>query len=155
MGSVRTGDWRPETLNNDIYKHALRLLARRDYSVLELCEKLQARFGTAPREVIDQLISKKFLDDRRFAENYVRRRKTWGPQRLREELLRRGIGEPIIDKLLDVTDKPSLRDVLKAKMQDWRLRPPLAARDAARLFRHLRSLGHEEEAIREELEKVL
>ena len=53
---------------NEIFNHAVKLLARRDFSVARLTEKLEAKFGDVPEEVIAQLVAKRFLNDRRFTE---------------------------------------------------------------------------------------
>ena len=137
---------------SEIFNHAVKLLAGRDYSVAKLREKLEARHGEVPESVIQQLIAKKFLNDRRFAENFVASRRNRGTARLREELLARGISAELVDEILSGTDWPSLRDALAAKMVGWKLRVPLQPRDAARLFRALARLGYEEDAIREEID---
>ena len=139
---------------DEIYIYALKLLKGRDYTVVKLREKLEARFGSVPHEVIDQLIQKKFLSDRRFAENYVARRKNRGAAVVREELAARGVPNTLADEILSSADWPSLKDVLAAKMDDWNLRAPLQSRDAARLFRALIRLGYEEDAIREAIEQL-
>jgi len=138
---------------NEIYIYALKLLKKRDYTVSELCKKLEGNFHTIPTGLIDQLTEKNFLSDRRFAENYVGKRLDRGPRVLRNELLARGIGEDLADEILEQAEWPSLREVLTAKMNDWKLRAPLQSRDAARLFRALVRLGYDEDAIREEIEQ--
>ena len=138
---------------NEIYFYALKLLKKRDYSVSELCKKLEANFNTIPAGLIDQLTQKNFLNDRRYAENYARGRRDRGPRVLREELIARGVEEDLVDEILSREDWPSLRDVLTAKMNDWALRTPLQSRDAARLFRALVRLGYDADAIREEIEQ--
>ena len=139
---------------DEIYAHALKLLRARDYTVLQLNQKLEEKFGLVPQEVADRLIQKKFLNDRRFAENYVTRRKKRGPVLLREELLARGVPSALTDEILSQTDLPSLKEALTAKMSDWKMRAPLQLRDATRLFRALSRLGYDEDAIREEIEQV-
>ncbi len=134
------------------FLYAVKLLARRDLSVAELREKLAKRFGAAPQDVIETLLAKKFLNDRRFAENFVSRRKTKGRDRLRLELAARGVDSEVIDAVLSTVEWPSIREALKAKMSDWNLRAPLQSHDAARLFRALARLGYEEDAIREEIQ---
>jgi SOS response regulatory protein OraA/RecX len=141
-------------IESPMFEYALKLLAGRDYTVEGLRKKLAARFGEIPETVIQTLISKRFLNDRRFAENYIARRANRGPARLREELFARGISAAIIDETLAASESPSLRDVVKAKMVGWKLRAPLQSRDAARLFRALARLGYEEDAIREEIEHL-
>ncbi len=139
---------------DQVYLYALKLLRMRDYSVSRLREKLAAKFGSVPDAIIDELIRKKFLNDRRFAENYIARKADRGQARLREELLTRGIPPGLADEILTQTAFPSLRGALEAKMNDWKLRLPLQPRDAARLFRALARLGYDEDALREELENL-
>ncbi len=139
---------------NEIHAYALKLLKGRDHSVSELREKLERKFGAAPEEIIEQLLKKRFLNDRRFAENYVARRREKGVAVLRQELEKRGIAAALIEEILSAGEWPSLRDALKAKMDGWNLRPPFQPRDAGRLFRALARLGYEEDAIREEVQHV-
>src|SRR5262245_46854882 len=127
---------------DEIYAHALKLLHMRDYTTAELQKKLESKFGAVPQTVLDLLIQKKFLNDRRFAENYVARRKQRGTYQLREELIQRGVEAQIVHEILSKADFPSLKQAVKAKMTDWKLRVPLQSRDAARLFRALVRLGY-------------
>src|SRR5215831_13514826 len=110
---------------DEIYGYALKLLRNRDYSIASLREKLEARFGEAPQTVLDQLLHKNFLNDRRFAENYVSRRKHRGPAVVREELLARGITAELVDEMVSGAEWPSLHEALNAKMNDWKLSAPL------------------------------
>ena len=139
---------------DEIYLYALKLLKTRDYSVASLRAKLEGKFGTAPEAILDQLRRKNFLNDRRFAQNYIERRKEKGPAQLREELLARGIATQLADEILSQAEWPSLHEALNARMKDWKLRAPLQSRDAARLFRALQRLGFDEDAIREEIETL-
>lgn len=83
---------------------AFRYLKIRERSVGEMREKLTLK--NVPKAVIDSiieyLISKKFLDDRSFAKNWIRYRQArpFGPQRIRLELRQKGIDEEIIVKEL-------------------------------------------------------
>src|SRR5262249_47604190 len=107
-----------------------------------------------PDEIIDRLKSRKFLDDGRFVEHYVAKHKTRGILGLREDLMARGIESGLADEILSKAGWPSLHEALAAKMNAWNLRAPLSSRDAARLFRTLTRLGYDEDAIREEIEKL-
>jgi SOS response regulatory protein OraA/RecX len=139
---------------DEIYAHALKLLRMRDYTIAELHKKLEAKFGSAPQAVFDVLIQKKFLNDRRFAENYVARRKHRGLFLLRQELIDKGVDPEIADEILSNADFPSLKQAVADKMADWKLRVPLQSRDTARLFRALVRLGYDEDAIREEIDQI-
>ena len=136
---------------NDIYRYALKLLKTRDYTVSDLSKKLEAKFGSVPQELIDQFAAKNFLNDRRFAENYVNRRKDRGRVLVHAELTAHGIEESLIEEILSRQAWPSLTEAVAARMKDWKLRVPLQSRDAARLFRALLRLGYDEDAIREEI----
>ncbi len=140
---------------DEIYNYAIKLLARREYSIHGLRARLERRFGSVPPSVIDRLIEKKYLDDRRFAETYVRARKSWGRRRLEYELMRQGIGDAILGQVIAAEKWPSLAEALGTKMKDLNVTPPLSVRDASRLSRSLARLGYEEEAIRDELENLL
>ena len=138
----------------EIYHHALKLLQRRDYTQKQLREKLEEKFGEFPDEVTQQLLAKRFLDDRRYADNFITRHPDRHSNWVREALLDAGVDGTTIEGAISASDWPSLRDVLKAKMLAWRLRPPLERRDVARLFRLLSRLGYPEDDIREELEQL-
>jgi len=137
-----------------MYVYALKLLRTRDYTTARLRQKVEARFGSVPQQLIEQLLNKNFLNDRRFAENYVARRRERGRTALHEELTSNGVAPEIIDDVLSQTAWPSLREAVAAKMIDWKLRAPLQSRDAARLFRALLRLGYDEDAIREEIDQL-
>jgi regulatory protein len=137
---------------DEVYLYALKLLKQRDYTISNLRQKIQTKFESVPEEVINHLVRSNFLNDRRFAENYVNKRQDRGPAMLRAELVDRGISESLADEILSRTEWPSLREVLAARMKVWKLRAPLQSRDAARLFRALARLGYDEDAIREEIE---
>ena len=83
-------------------QYALRSLGRRMQSRAELERKLLAR--TTPevaRAVLGRLLEWGYLDDRAFAEAFVRsRRERWGELRLRAELARRGVEEGVVREVL-------------------------------------------------------
>jgi SOS response regulatory protein OraA/RecX len=141
-------------IDANIYNYAIRLLRGHDYTVFQLSQKLEAKFGEAPPEVIEQLLQEKFLNDRRYAQNYVARRKHHGALQVREELSVRGVPPQLAEEILAETSWPSLHEALTAKMEGWNLRRPLNPRDATRLFRALFRLGYDEDAIREEIEDL-
>src|SRR5690606_1196122 len=83
---------------------ALRLLARREHSTLELRRKLLLR--EYPESLVDQVIAElaaeKLLSDERFAEEFVRsrREKGYGPRRIQAELYQHGIDPTVAESLL-------------------------------------------------------
>lgn len=78
-----------------------RLLARREHTRRELDSKLAQRgyTGAVREHVIAEAGERGWLDERRFAEEFVRSRveRGQGPLRLRSELHKRGLAEELID----------------------------------------------------------
>jgi SOS response regulatory protein OraA/RecX len=140
---------------DEIYHQALKLLRRRDYTIAQLREKLESKFGEVPKETIDNLQKKRFLDDARYAGNFVIKRRDFHPSLVREELLTSGVSPDIVEQALSVHDWPSLQHVARAKLIDWKLQAPLQRKEANRLYRILARLGYPEDEIREELNSFM
>lgn len=74
---------------------ALRLLARREHSRVELALKLRQRQieGTIIEQVLDDYEAEGWLDDHRFADVYARQRMDlgYGPLKILAELQQRGV----------------------------------------------------------------
>ena len=142
-------------MHDEVYNYAIRLLARREYSTSQLRARLERKFGTVPESTIDRLIEQKYLDDQRFAETYVRNKKSLGRQRLEYMLVQRGVRGTMVRQVLEAEKWPSLGDALVAKMKELRMQSPLSVREASRLSRVLERLGYEGEEIRDELAGLL
>lgn len=114
---------------NDLLSRAMRLLSQRDHSEAELRRKLaaqpfvaKARFGgkgpqapTVAEEpvdpaLIDQVIAycyqHNWLDNQRFAYSYIgsRSRKGYGAQRIRSELMQKGVDKALVQDALAECD---------------------------------------------------
>ncbi|KAA8976940.1 MULTISPECIES: regulatory protein RecX [Gammaproteobacteria] len=76
-------------------ERAMKLLARREHSRLELWRKLEraAESGELLAEVLDELAGEGWQSDERFAESFSRQRieAGYGPLRIRSELEQRGV----------------------------------------------------------------
>ena len=87
------------------YRAAAVLLAARDRTRAELSRLLAAR-GIAQADAkvaLDRLSEQGYLDDRRFANIWARRRlqkKPMGPHRLRQELEAKGVEEHLVREVL-------------------------------------------------------
>ncbi len=83
------------------WNYALWLLGRQAYTTGQLKDKLVrkgATEGTVTR-VLAKLTELKLVDDALYAETFVRSRsRSKGAIRLRQELFRRGVAEPLVDK---------------------------------------------------------
>ncbi len=129
---------------------ALRHLARRDHSRVELAQKLAAH-GTAAEieEVLDRVAELGLLSDRRFAEAWVRGKAArFGAARLRAELLRRGVDRDLVDAALETECLESELDRARAVLRGRFAAPPGDAREWARQARFLQSRGFAVDLIR-------
>ncbi|AHG21298.1 recombinase RecX [Chania multitudinisentens RB-25] len=113
---------------NALISRAMRLLSLRDHSEVELRRKLAvlpslignaksgSMFPANPSEelidpaLIEQVIAycyqHRWLDDRRFASSFIsgRSRKGYGAQRIRSELLQKGVEKEIVQAALAACD---------------------------------------------------
>jgi regulatory protein len=92
-----------DSTEKKVYQKALKLVAGREYSSRKLSQKLgELEFESDVIElVIQHFIDKGWVDDRRFADMFVR--KKWraglGPTRIRRELEQNGVGQYAKDAL--------------------------------------------------------
>jgi len=88
------------------YAAALRLLARREHSTLELTRKLEQRgfTGASIRPALERLRAAGYLSDARFAGSLARHRAAqgYGDLRIRAELKQHGMEHAVVDQALEV-----------------------------------------------------
>ena len=135
---------------------AIRLLARREHSRLELHRKLEGRGFPAAGipSVLDSLIAENLLSDQRFAEMFARTRSDngQGPLKIRAELQARGVDGATIDQGLELVDDTWLDHCRAA----WRRRfgmLPADRRERARQTRFLAARGFDAGTIRRVLDE--
>lgn len=88
----------------DIWNKAIQLLARREYSYVELASKLVAFAGDLDVEpVMARLLAEGYQSDRRFVESFIRMRISQGHGliRIRFDLKRKGVAAELIAELLE------------------------------------------------------
>jgi regulatory protein len=141
--------------STDPFDAAVRLLARRPYSVSEFRRVLRRKLQdeAAVKRVIAQLRQLGLLDDRKFAVQYASflvRNRALGPDRVRRQLQLKYVGEPAIDAAIDSAyeDTPEqqvLERVLEKKLRTVSL--PLSVPKFYSLCQSLRRLGFRSDAI--------
>jgi regulatory protein len=129
---------------------ALRLLARREHSRVELERKL-AEHEQAPgqlREALDELQARGFIDEQRVVDSLVHRRAPrLGAGRIRQELQAKGLDAERIAAAvaaLRATEVERAREVWRRKFDA----PPADAAQRARQSRFLAARGFGGEVIR-------
>ncbi|MFI3332998.1 MAG: regulatory protein RecX [Rikenellaceae bacterium] len=113
--------------------------------------RLMSRWGvdsTHRAEILERLISDRFIDDRRFAEAYMREKLNlsgWGARKIASSLRTKGVSNVIIEELLTDLDRPSMQKRLadkvarKARTTKYKDRYDLRGK----LIRYALSLGYE------------
>jgi regulatory protein len=102
-----------------IRQRAFRYLGRRQHSTSELRIKLKQKGYETEyiNEVLDNLKQKNYLDDTKFADMFVEEKmklKLWGEQKLRSELIKRGIESDIITDVLrnNISEEDKLNNAM-------------------------------------------
>ena len=134
---------------------ALRLLARREHSRFELAQKLQ-HAGCATEEIstlLDELESKNWLSDRRFAESYVAdHRARAGAIKLAYALRQRGIADTLIAGVLEALSSSNSGDSeLERARTVWQKKfdtQPSSPQERAKQMRFLQGRGFSMSTIR-------
>lgn len=155
-------------LSLQLYNRALKLLSIRPRSEKELRERLTGIFqkkhipsDIIVEQVITHLKDIKFLDDRSFAEWWVRSRKGYKPKGkiiIRQELLRHGIDRDSIDIVLNTLysaeeeqEQASLLAMKRMKVLKTQPRRILQKR----LYDFLLSRGFSHAVIRKTIDEIL
>jgi len=109
----------------EIRQAALKYLALREHSTLELKRKLLSKLydDLLIQNVLTVLDSQGLLSDERFTEHYTRHRKNngFGSLHIQAELRERGVSETLINKYVDANDESWLKlvkDVHKKRFGD-------------------------------------
>lgn len=130
-------------------ERALRHLARRDHSRIELARKLSP-YGTEEEveAVLARMSELELLSDSRFAEAWVRSKAArFGSMRLRHELSRRGVDKALIEDAIE--SECVLPDLDRARAV-WQSRfgtLPTERREWARQARFLQTRGFSTDVI--------
>lgn len=140
----------------------MRLCARAEKSSGDAL-RLMAGWGLAPdeaRTVLARLVRERFIDDRRYAEAYVREKSAlngWGVYKIRRMLSSKGIARDIIDSALGSLDRSlsqgRLLEMLERKMARVKARDRYDMK--GKLLRYGMSLGYEYDQVVAAVEKMV
>lgn len=140
----------------EVREGALRLLARREHSAQELRQKLLRR--EHPAEVVDavlqQLAAERLLSDDRFAEEFVRSRRSkgFGPQRIRAELRQRGVDPTVAEGHLRSSEEDWQARALTEYRKRFGDQPPRDLAERGKHYRFLVNRGFTADQIRKVLD---
>ena len=142
---------------------AMRLLGRRDYSRSELRRKLTGKgFSAGETEgILAQFEARGFLNDRNLAQRlagFYSREKLWGPQKLLQKLVQRGIPVEMAREVIHLEEESArtperLRFILQHKLKG-RDSLSLSVQDKKRLANYLQQRGYAWDDIWEALQET-
>lgn len=139
-------------------KRCLHLLEKQDRTRADLREKLTS--GGYPADIAEQAIdyaaSYGYVDDRRYAANYIYfHQEKKSLRRLREDLMRKGIDRDVIDECLEeaslTSDDQKIRELLEKKHYD---QEQSDQKEKARMTRFLLGRGFPYDKVREALKSI-
>ena len=143
----------------DLYVAAINSLARRAYSVHEMRVYLERRAEDkqAVKRIVDQLKQKNYLDDARYARQFVRLRaelRKQGAFRIARDLRARGVPDrhiqaALAERALESDESAVVRARLARRLKT--LRGPLDERKKASIYCSLLRAGFSADTIRREL----
>jgi regulatory protein len=130
--------------------HALRLLAQREHSRLELERKLQAHETEEGElaQALDALQAKGFINDERVADSVVHRRANkLGTARVRAELQAKGLDEAVVRETVEALRATELERAQAVWVRKFGT-PPADATERARQMRFLAARGFAPDVLR-------
>ena len=138
--------------STEIEQAALRLLACREHSRGELRRKLRPRSSDPGllERVLDALEEQHALSDERFVEQYAesRRRKGFGPLRIRRELGEKGVDKDLVESWLQRNDQDWWEQLQRVACSKFGEGQPADFKERARRARFLEYRGFPPEQIR-------
>ncbi len=138
------------------FNKAVDLLSRRDHSKKELADKLKQKgYGNDFEEVFEKLESYGYLDDERFARNYVKQLidfKAFGKMRLKQELIKKGIDRDLISEILEEIEPDE--DALVRLIERKYMRNLTDEKGIKRTFNTLVRLGYSYSEIKSVLRRI-
>ncbi len=142
-------------------------------SLMRLCAKAERSSGDAlrlmrgwgvadddARKVLDRLVADRFIDDRRYAEAFVREKinlSGWGRYKIVSALRTKGISQALAAEAMSQADETDmsvrLSGILARRMRMLKAATPFDAR--AKLMRYALSQGYDYETARECVERCV
>ncbi len=142
-------------------------------SLMRLCAKAERSSGDAlrlmrgwgvadadARKVLDRLIADRFIDDRRYAEAFVREKinlSGWGRYKIVSALRAKGISQALAAEAMSQADATDMRgrlsEILARRMRTLKAATPFDAR--AKLMRYALSQGYDYETACECVERCI
>ena len=140
-----------------IYNYCFRILGLKPYTESEIRKKIYGRFKNVEEKTINEVVAKlielKYVDDKKFIENYVEYRSSISPRGvylLKQELYRKGINSDLISEVLNKIEIDEIKlaqELANHKLQSLQSYEPQKRKE--KLMRFLQSRGFGYDVIKE------
>ena len=141
-----------------IYRSAIRYLSYREHGVKELRLKLRNKFEEQNEidRVLSQLIKENLLSEQRYAESYIRSRvsKGCGPERIRFELLQKGVESTFVEDALALSEVAWDEEIRKVWFKKYGENRTNDLQNKANQWRFLQYRGFSSEQIKALLDVI-
>jgi regulatory protein len=148
-----------------IKKRAYSYIARRHHSVFEIRTKLRRKKydNKLIEEVLTELVAGGYLNDEEFSEIFADeniRLKLWGRNKVKAELMKRGVNSGVIDIALnkmfpDGNDVGNAIELVRKKYRLLKDRTPDEMKLKQKLYTFLSSRGYDYESSKEAVNSVI
>jgi len=144
-----------------VYQAALKLLARRSYTVSELQKKLEAQNfeGVLIGETLKKLVTIGLLNDEQYVLTYIEHHALMGkkgPYLIKEELIQKGVLAPIIDQHLavyeDEVQRTHIEKIVNQQLQKNKKYGPYVLKQ--KILVHLTHKGFSSTLVKEVLDSL-
>ncbi len=145
-------------LYTSAYKKADRYIGFKMRTEKEVRRKLREEdFGEDITErVIASMLKYKYIDDESYAVMYARdcaRLKKWGSERIKAELMKKGVEEAVIERALDSAGIEDTEEVIDQLLEKRIKNTPIDMKEKQRHFNFLLRRGFKSEDIKKALSK--
>lgn len=116
LGQEEFDNLRQASDSGKLYQRTLEWALTRPRSIKETRDYLFRKQAKNPEQIIDQLIAKKYLDDKKFARDWVENRRLArgiSRRRLELELRKKGINDQIITQALSQSSRDDAQEIAK------------------------------------------
>jgi regulatory protein len=140
------------------------LLGKKPYSRFQLAQKckMDGYPSAVYNKILDEIESRGWLDDEAFARAYANdkfRFQKWGPQKIRLNLLQKGVSDSVskavISELIDDNDQIEMLKVLIDKKKNHFLREPDLLKRKKKAVNYLLGKGYDQNIVFSSYEKLI
>ena len=154
-----------ENQKHHIKQKAFSYIGRRHHSAFEIRTKLRQKKyeNSLIEEIMNDLIAKKYIDDLEFAGIFTDeniRLKLWGKNKIKGELIKRGVDREIISQVLNEkfpegNDLENAVDLARRKYKSLQKRNLEEMNLKQKLYTFLSSRGYDYETSKEAVNKII